>query len=71
MQPTLVLLAVGLTPRHLGPLTPNLARLAAAGGMRRLETITPAVTCSVQATFMTASCRASTASWATAGSSAT
>ena len=53
MQSTLVLLAVGLTPRHLGPLTPNLARLAAAGGMRRLETITPAVTCSVQATFMT------------------
>jgi predicted AlkP superfamily pyrophosphatase or phosphodiesterase len=53
MQPTLVLLAVGLTPRHLGDLTPNLARLASAGGMRPLETITPAVTCSVQATFMT------------------
>jgi predicted AlkP superfamily pyrophosphatase or phosphodiesterase len=53
MRPILVLLAVGLTPRHLGPHTPNLARLAAAGGMRPLETITPAVTCSVQATFMT------------------
>ncbi len=53
MRPTLVLLTVGLTPRHLGPDTPRLSRLAAAGGMRPLETITPAVTCSVQATFMT------------------
>jgi predicted AlkP superfamily pyrophosphatase or phosphodiesterase len=53
MRPTLVLLAVGLTPRHLGPHTPNLARLAAAGGMRPLDTVTPAVTCSVQATFTT------------------
>ncbi|HEX8165877.1 MAG TPA: nucleotide pyrophosphatase/phosphodiesterase family protein [Beijerinckiaceae bacterium] len=53
MRPTLVLLAVGLTPRHLGPRTPHLARLAASGGMRPLDTVTPAVTCSVQATFMT------------------
>jgi predicted AlkP superfamily pyrophosphatase or phosphodiesterase len=53
MHPTLVVLAVGLTPRHLGRKTPNLSRLAAAGGMRPLVTITPAVTCSVQATFMT------------------
>ncbi len=53
MQPTLVLLAVGLTPRHLGPHTPALSRLAASGGMRPLDTITPAVTCSVQASFMT------------------
>src|SRR3954464_14419906 len=53
MRPTLVLLTVGLTARHLGPDTPHLSRLAAAGGMRPLTTITPAVTCSVQATFMT------------------
>src|SRR3954454_18355419 len=53
MRPTLVLLTVGLTPRHLGPDTPHLSRLAAAGGRRPLETITPAVTCSVQATFTT------------------
>ena len=53
MHPTLVLLIVGLTPRHLGALTPNLTGLAAAGAMRPLTTITPAVTCSVQATFMT------------------
>jgi predicted AlkP superfamily pyrophosphatase or phosphodiesterase len=55
MRPTLVLLAVGLTPRHLGSSTPNLSRLVSAGGMRPLTTITPAVTCSVQATLMTGS----------------
>jgi predicted AlkP superfamily pyrophosphatase or phosphodiesterase len=53
MRPTLVLLVVGLTPGHLGPLTPNLSRLASAGAMRPLATVVPAVTCSVQATFMT------------------
>jgi predicted AlkP superfamily pyrophosphatase or phosphodiesterase len=53
MHPTLVLLVVGLTPRHLGPHTPRLSALARAGAMRPLTTVTPAVTCSVQATFMT------------------
>jgi predicted AlkP superfamily pyrophosphatase or phosphodiesterase len=53
MHPTLVILVVGLTPGHLGGSTPHLARLAAAGAMRPLETVTPAVTCTVQATFMT------------------
>jgi predicted AlkP superfamily pyrophosphatase or phosphodiesterase len=53
MHPTLVLLIVGLTPRHLGRHTPNLDRLAKAGAMRPLTTVLPAVTCSVQATFMT------------------
>ena len=53
MHPTLVLLIVGLTPRHLGPDTPRLSALARAGAMRPLSTVTPAVTCSVQATFMT------------------
>ncbi|HEX2725892.1 MAG TPA: alkaline phosphatase family protein, partial [Beijerinckiaceae bacterium] len=53
MRPTLVLLIVGLTPRHLGRHTPNLERLARAGAMRPLTPILPAVTCSVQATFMT------------------
>ncbi len=53
MHPTLVLLVVGLTPRHLGPQTPRLAALARAGTMRPLTSVTPAVTCSVQATFMT------------------
>ena len=53
MRPTLVLLAVGLTPRHVGPDTANLSRLTSTGTMRVLTTITPAVTCSVQATFTT------------------
>jgi predicted AlkP superfamily pyrophosphatase or phosphodiesterase len=51
MHPTLVLLVVGLTPRLLGAHTPRLSALASA--MRPLTTVTPAVTCTVQATFMT------------------
>lgn len=53
MHPTLVLLIVGLSPRQLGPHTPHLSALARSGAMRPLTTVTPAVTCSVQATFMT------------------
>jgi len=53
MRPTIVLLVVGLSPRHLGPHTPKLSAFARAGTIRPLTTITPAVTCSVQATFMT------------------
>ena len=53
MHPTLALLVVGLTPNHLGPHTPRLSALARAGAMRPLTTVTPAVTCTVQATFMT------------------
>ena len=53
MRPTIVLLVVGLTPRHLGPHTPLLTAFARAGAMRPLRTVTPAVTCTVQATFMT------------------
>ena len=53
MRPTLVILVVGLTPRHLGPHTPQLAALARAGAMRPLAPVFPAVTCAVQATFMT------------------
>ncbi|HEY2246528.1 MAG TPA: nucleotide pyrophosphatase/phosphodiesterase family protein [Bradyrhizobium sp.] len=49
----LAMIVVGLTPRHLGPLTPRLSALAREGGMAKLDTVTPAVTCSVQATFMT------------------
>lgn len=47
------MIVVGLTPRHLGPLTPRLAALARDGAMATLDTVAPAVTCSVQATFMT------------------
>jgi predicted AlkP superfamily pyrophosphatase or phosphodiesterase len=53
MQPTLVLLVVGLAPALVGPHTPNLARLAERGGLRPLATIIPAVTCSVQSTLLT------------------
>jgi predicted AlkP superfamily pyrophosphatase or phosphodiesterase len=53
MHPTIAINVVGLTPGLIGPHTPNLARLASVGGCRPLRTVTPAVTCSVQATFVT------------------
>lgn len=53
MQSALVILAVGLAPALVGEHTPNLKRLAARGGLRPLDTITPAVTCSVQSTLLT------------------
>lgn len=53
MQPTVVINVVGLTPRMLGPDTPHLSKLASQGVVRPLRTITPAVTCSAQATFLT------------------
>ncbi len=53
MQPTLVLLVVGLTPELLGEHTPHLSRLAREGGMRALRTVVPAVTCTVQSTLLT------------------
>ncbi|HET6320790.1 MAG TPA: nucleotide pyrophosphatase/phosphodiesterase family protein [Hyphomicrobium sp.] len=53
MHPLIVLNIVGLTPELIGKHTPNLKRFAAGGGMRPLRTVTPAVTCSAQATFLT------------------
>ncbi len=53
MKPTLVILVVGLSPSLVGEHTPQLARLAARGVMRPLNTVTPAVTCTVQPTFLT------------------
>ncbi|MEN9867920.1 MAG: hypothetical protein RL748_3510 [Pseudomonadota bacterium] len=56
MQALLLLNIVGLTPRHLAPhcqLTPNLSAFATKGKVLPLHTVTPAVTCSVQASFMT------------------
>lgn len=55
MRKTVVLNVVGLTPGHIGPHTPNLQRLARAGGMQPLRTVTPAVTCSAQASYLTGS----------------
>ena len=53
MSPTVVLNVVGLTKDLLGTHTPNLNKLSQCGGIRPLNTITPAVTCSVQSTFVT------------------
>ena len=53
MHPLVVLNVVGLTPELIGPHTPNIARLAVHGALRNLRTVTPAVTCSAQATFLT------------------
>ncbi|HZH08293.1 MAG TPA: nucleotide pyrophosphatase/phosphodiesterase family protein [Lautropia sp.] len=53
MNPTLVILAVGLSPSLVGDFTPNLKRLASRGATRPLATVVPAVTCSVQSTLVT------------------
>ncbi len=53
MHPTLVLLVVGLTPSLVGTNTPHIARLARDGAMYPLKPVLPAVTCSVQASFLT------------------
>jgi len=54
MYPVMVINVVGLTPGLIGPHTPNLSALAAAvGGVRPLRTVTPAVTTTVQSTFLT------------------
>ncbi|MBM9506481.1 nucleotide pyrophosphatase/phosphodiesterase family protein [Actinacidiphila acididurans] len=50
--PLLVLDVVGLTPRLLAHM-PTLRSLAAAGSSAALDTVLPALTCSVQATFLT------------------
>jgi predicted AlkP superfamily pyrophosphatase or phosphodiesterase len=52
MNRTLVLNVVGMTPALL-PHAPNLSKLAKQGGMRSLTTTTPAVTTTVQSTFVT------------------
>jgi len=53
MHRTVVLNVVGLTPSLLGRDTPNLEALARSGRMRPLQTVTPAVTCTVQSTLVT------------------
>ena len=55
MRKTVVLNVVGLSPSMIGPHTPNLARLAAAGAQRPLCTVTPAVTTAAQASYFTGS----------------
>ncbi|HWO13778.1 MAG TPA: alkaline phosphatase family protein, partial [Polyangiaceae bacterium] len=53
MKPLLVVDVVGLSQELIGPDTPHIARLVERGVARPLEPIVPAVTCSVQATFLT------------------
>lgn len=53
MRRTIVLNIAGLTPKLLGEASPHLHALARDGAMRPLRTILPAVTCSVQSTFVT------------------
>ncbi|HEX4985357.1 MAG TPA: nucleotide pyrophosphatase/phosphodiesterase family protein [Burkholderiales bacterium] len=52
MNRTLALNVVGMTPALLAH-APNLSALAKRGGMRPLRTVTPAVTTTVQSTFLT------------------
>lgn len=53
MKKTLVILVVGLSPGLVGVHTPNIRRLVARGGLRPLQTVTPAVTCTAQSTLVT------------------
>lgn len=53
MRPVVVLNVVGLTPSMIGRHTPHLSQLAADGGICPLSGMLPAVTCSVQSTYLT------------------
>ena len=53
MNKTVVLNVVGLSPSLLGQHTPLLSRWAATGQVVPVKPILPAVTCSVQATYLT------------------
>ncbi len=53
MQKTVVLNVVGLTPSLLGKHTPFLSAWAAPGKIAAIKPVLPAVTCSVQATYLT------------------
>ena len=53
MRPLIVALVVGLTRRQLGADTPCLKRLADEGFAAPIDPVLPAVTCSVQSTYLT------------------
>lgn len=53
MKRLMVINVVGLTSEMIGSDTPNLSRLAADGFQCPMNTVLPAVTCSVQASMMT------------------
>ena len=53
MRPVIVINVVGLSPRMIGANTPHLQGLSQGGAIRPLLTVFPAVTCPVQASFLT------------------
>jgi predicted AlkP superfamily pyrophosphatase or phosphodiesterase len=53
MRKTVVLNVVGLTPALLGESTPRLSQWASQGKMVSIKPVLPAVTCTVQATYLT------------------
>ncbi|MBI3911957.1 MAG: alkaline phosphatase family protein [Armatimonadetes bacterium] len=53
MRKTVVLNVVGLTPRLLGAATPRLSAWAQRAKRAAIHAVTPAVTCPVQATYLT------------------
>lgn len=53
MHKTVVINVVGLTPRLVGAHTPNIRAFAERGKQVPIRTVVPAVTCSVQATYLT------------------
>ena len=53
MHKTVVINIVGLSPRHVGAHTPHLESLAHRGQQLSVGQVLPAVTCSVQATYLT------------------
>ncbi len=53
MQKTVILNVVGLTPNLIGEHTPSLSNWVATGQVLPVEPVLPAVTCTVQATYLT------------------
>lgn len=53
MHQTVVINVVGLTPELLGPSTPYLTAWSQRGQVATVQAVTPAVTCSAQATYLT------------------
>jgi predicted AlkP superfamily pyrophosphatase or phosphodiesterase len=50
---TVVINVVGLTPSLIGPATPHLRAFAERGGLATVRSVVPAVTCTVQSTYLT------------------
>ncbi len=53
MQKTVVINAVGLTPRLIGPYTPHLRKFLDSGKLATVNPSIPALTCTVQSTYLT------------------